>query len=251
MSGQVSQPERTNYDRRAEYIATWPPDEFIVPLLKEWIEVAIRETTTPACRVLDAGCGKQPFRGLIEGLDASYVGMDVHQNADNSIAFLGALDEPLPSGILADGPFDVILCTEVLEHVANWPAAFDNIAALLAPGGRVVLTCPHFYQLHEEPYDYFRATSYAIDWHARRVGLVPERIERLGNGWDVLGGVLANLFPIPEGANRTLSNRAMGRAVRVLFYRVLFPLLRRRWLHRRLSPGGKLYVANAAVLRKL
>jgi hypothetical protein len=135
-----------------------------------------------------------------------------------------------------------------LEHVANWPAAFANLVELLAPGGRVILTCPQFYQLHEEPYDFWRATSHAIEWHARRVGLVTERVERLGNAWDVFGGVLANLNPVPY--RQSIVSRGLGRLTRVLFRRVLFALLRRRWFHRRFDPQSSLYLANGAVLRK-
>jgi SAM-dependent methyltransferase len=244
-------PARVEYERRAEYASSWPPDVFIVPMLKDWIEPTLRECL-PADghtrRVIDVGCGRQPFRALIESLGGTYTGMDVHQTPDNAVAFLGAVDDPLPPGVLDGGPYDVVLCTEVLEHVANWPAAFANLAALLAPGGRLVLTCPHAYQLHEEPYDFFRPTDHAIRWHARHAGLEPVRVERLGNGWDVLGGVIANLWPIPK--QRRLFDRAVGWAARALFRRVLFPLLRNRWLHRRLSPGGPLYLANAAVLRK-
>lgn len=39
------------------------------------------------------------------------------------------------------GRYDVVLCTEVLEHVENWAALVKNAARCLVPGGYLVLTC--------------------------------------------------------------------------------------------------------------
>lgn len=37
-------------------------------------------------------------------------------------------------------PFDIVLCTELLEHVAGWGAVIDTAAQALRPGGLVVIT---------------------------------------------------------------------------------------------------------------
>ena len=39
------------------------------------------------------------------------------------------------------GVYDVVLCTEVLEHVEDWPAVVATSARALAAGGRLVITC--------------------------------------------------------------------------------------------------------------
>jgi len=39
------------------------------------------------------------------------------------------------------GVYDVVLCTEVLEHVEDWPAVVATAARSLAAGGRLVITC--------------------------------------------------------------------------------------------------------------
>jgi SAM-dependent methyltransferase len=43
---------------------------------------------------------------------------------------------------LPPGAFDVVLCTEVIEHVPDPPAALAGMARLLAPGGTLVLSTP-------------------------------------------------------------------------------------------------------------
>lgn len=40
-----------------------------------------------------------------------------------------------------DRLYDVVLCTEVLEHVEQWPAVIATAADALAAGGRLVVTC--------------------------------------------------------------------------------------------------------------
>jgi len=220
-------------------------------MLREWIEGTLHgllSEMNPSVRVLDVGCGGQPFRRVIESLGACYFAMDVEQNEDDSVDFVAAIDGPVPEAILAGGPYSLILCTEVLEHVADWQAAFASFVRLLAPGGVVVLTCPHFYQLHEEPYDYFRATTYAIETHAERAGLLVDRVERLGNAWDVLGGVLANINV--SAVRRDVISRGLSYLARLVLRQVLFALLRRRWFHNRFDANSKLYLANAAIVRK-
>jgi SAM-dependent methyltransferase len=43
---------------------------------------------------------------------------------------------------LTPGSFDLILCTEVLEHIPAWRAALGSMARLLRPGGALVLSTP-------------------------------------------------------------------------------------------------------------
>lgn len=78
-------------------------------------------------------------------------GQDVNGTARHLIAGTwDVLDIEAGAGvtIVADGtawrtddPYDVVLSTEMLEHVEQWRAVLDTAAAALKPGGVLILTC--------------------------------------------------------------------------------------------------------------
>lgn len=53
-------------------------------------------------------------------------------------------DDITASGLPA-GAFDLVLCTEVIEHIEDSPAALAGLRRLLSPGGRMVLSTPQRY----------------------------------------------------------------------------------------------------------
>jgi SAM-dependent methyltransferase len=105
---------------------------------------------------LDVGCGTQPYRpyfGHIEKItacdfDASRGNVDFSCPADK-----------IP---LDDMCMDSILCTEVLEHVPNPLAVWNEFHRLLRPGGKVLLTTPMYWPPHELPYDFFRYPEHGL-----------------------------------------------------------------------------------------
>lgn len=244
----MGDPARDLLPRRPDYLPGSPPEEFIVPLLRQRIEAALlADLPAPPRTVLDFGCGRQPFRRLLEGPDSVYVGADVTQTPEGTVNVLAAVDAPLPAELLARGPFDFILCTEVLEHVADWAAAFANFAALLKPGGRALLTCPHFFRLHEEPFDFWRPTLHALGHYARAHGLTVRRQEAAGDGWDVLGTLLASCVAAPRRPG--LLPRLACRGVNT-WRRLAFTLLRWR-LPQRFARLPGMYLSNIVTLEKL
>ena len=64
---------------------------------------------------------------------------------------------------IPDNTYDVIVCTQVLEHVANPFLAAAELARILKPGGRLLLTVPAAYPYHAVPRDYWRFTRDSIE----------------------------------------------------------------------------------------
>ncbi len=64
-----------------------------------------------------------------------------------------------------DSSFDVILCTEVLEHVPRPIEALQEMVRITRPGGRLFLTAPLGSGLHQEPYHFYG--GYTDHWYRK------------------------------------------------------------------------------------
>lgn len=81
----------------------------------------------------------------------------------------------------ADGAFDAMLCTEVLEHVPDPARALGEISRLIRPGGDLILTAPYASLTHFAPYHYYSGFNrYFYDHWLKAFGL--EVVELTPNG---------------------------------------------------------------------
>jgi SAM-dependent methyltransferase len=103
-------------------------------------------------RVLDVGCGPKPYYPFFAARASEYVGVDVVENA---AAELRGPVEDLP---VADGSFDLVLCTQVLEHCDDPTQAVRELRRVTAPGGRVLASTHGTQVYHPSPQDYWRWT---------------------------------------------------------------------------------------------
>ncbi len=76
---------------------------------------------------------------------------------------------------------DVVLCTEVLEHLVEPMAALAEITRVLKPGGQLVLSAPLRSGLHQEPFHYFGGfTPWFYQHAADRLGLAIAELAPVG-----------------------------------------------------------------------
>ena len=102
-------------------------------------------------RVLDVGCGIKPYLPYFEPYAGSYVGVDI----GNPAADLEGSVEALP---VDDASFELVLCTQVLEHVEHPEQAVRELHRVTAPSGRVLASTHGVQVYHPSPTDYWRWT---------------------------------------------------------------------------------------------
>lgn len=118
--------------------------------------------------VLDIGAGSCPYRHLFRHCD--YKTHDFQQlQSDQLLGKQGYGSIDYVSDITAipvpQESFDVILCTEVLEHVPEPIEAVKEFARILKPDGRLLLTAPLGSGLHQEPYHFYG--GYTPHWYQK------------------------------------------------------------------------------------
>lgn len=106
-------------------------------------------------RALDLGAGEFD-RYRQHFIAKEYIRMDI-QHREN-IDLVGSADN-IP---VVDESFDAVVCTQVFEHLKHPQKSAQEIFRVLKPGGFVLITAPQMNELHEEPNDFFRYTSYGL-----------------------------------------------------------------------------------------
>ena len=61
-----------------------------------------------------------------------------------------------------DNEFEVVLSTEMLEHVKNPFQVERELHRVTAPGGMLILSTRFVFPLHDTPHDYWRYTKYGL-----------------------------------------------------------------------------------------
>jgi predicted SAM-dependent methyltransferase len=133
-----------------------------------WVR-AKAATVAEGSRVLDMGAGTCLYRPLFSHCDYKTHDFKKYEGAEKhgGTSAYGHID--YVSEILAipapDQSFDVILCTEVLEHVPEPIQVLKEISRLLRPGGRAFITAPLGSGLHQLPFHFYG--GYTPEWYKR------------------------------------------------------------------------------------
>jgi SAM-dependent methyltransferase len=126
-------------------------------------------------RLLDAGAGRMAYRRMLQEFCASYESLDIAGPVER----LDHVADLQRTG-LPDAQYDSVFCAQVLQHLPEPEAALREIARMLKPGGKAILSVPHLVWLHNEPHDYWRFTGHGLRHLCGKVGLRPVMIEPVG-----------------------------------------------------------------------
>jgi SAM-dependent methyltransferase len=157
----------------------------------------------PGSRLLDVGAGDGPYRELFDHLryESTDWELSVHPGA-RQVDYVGpAHDLPIP-----DAEYDAVLCTQVLEHVPNPAAVIAELYRVLRPGGRLFMTVPLAWELHELPFDFYRYTPHGLAQMLTGAGFTHLDIRPRNDCFTTLAQLLENagstMGSYPDGRDR-------------------------------------------------
>jgi len=146
-------------NRRADVrdTAPWSPFAYVGGRLRLLVGGLVRSAALPSgSRVLDYGCADAPYRSdIAAGL--TYVGADLEGNPQADVILRP--DGTLP---VEDDSYDLVLSTQVLEHVEAPDRYLAESLRVLRPGGTLVLSTHGIMYYHRDPEDYWRWTSVGL-----------------------------------------------------------------------------------------
>jgi SAM-dependent methyltransferase len=127
----------------------------------ELIAYHARKLPSQVHRLLDVGGKGKPYACFFAERVVNHYVLDVAPAY--SVDVVGdARDMPFP-----DGSIDVVLITQVLEHIPDPIAVIGEIWRVLKPSGTLILSVPSIFPQHGSPGDYWRYMPQGLQWILR------------------------------------------------------------------------------------
>jgi len=109
--------------------------------------------------LLDYGCGVTPYKSMVHNNCSKYIGVDVGYNPKADIIISPGQSLPFNNEI-----FDIVLSSQVLEHVEDVPQYMKECNRVLKKHGLLIISTHGTWQYHSAPIDVQRWTSYGLKY---------------------------------------------------------------------------------------
>ena len=197
--------------------------------------------------LLDVGCGMKPYEKLFSPFVDGYFGLEYSPESGylgNKADFCGdAAFLPLANEIV-----DTILCTEVMEHVADPEKTIEEFARVLRPGGTIITTAPFFYPIHDA-YDFFRYSPDGLAAMMKRHRLVVEGVKPL-SGTAVTLAAMFNMYWYDLGFIWTKWLYPIGLVLRPVLWLLCFAVNLLGWAFEKIVPSFHMSFNHLTIARK-
>lgn len=167
-------PELQDSDYNRQRTDPRPGDMFYLALADLRLAVELMRAVR-ADKILDFGSGGSPYRSLFTA--ETYHRADLP--GDPSLDFEFGPDSLLP---LDDEQYDMVLSTQVLEHVADVGTYLREARRVLRPDGRCFITTHGTYPDHACPHDFQRWTCDGLRNVVEAAGFEVNRVYKLSTG---------------------------------------------------------------------
>jgi SAM-dependent methyltransferase len=149
---------------------------FVLKQLSKAVEFAIAKYIAGDNKrnnLLDYGCGDRPYVSLFEPYIKKYIGADIAENQTADV-----LIEENGDIITPDESVDIVLSTQVLEHVVDVEKYLFEAHRVLNTEGLLLLSTHGYWMYHPNPTDLWRWTRDGLEKTIEKQGF--EIVETLG-----------------------------------------------------------------------
>lgn len=126
-------------------------------------------------RILDFGCGGSPYRKLFPNAIYSRADIEGDPTLDYIIGSNGKVNAP-------SSAFDLVISTQVLEHVADPQVYLAECLRVLTNQGKLILTTHGIFEEHGCPFDFHRWTADGLFLQLKCAGVTEVEMRKLTVG---------------------------------------------------------------------
>ena len=158
--------------------------------------------------ILDAGAGELKNKPLCKHLDYHSQDICQYEGSGNSKGIQTGMWDTSKIDIVsdianipvADAYFDVVLCTEVFEHLPDPLQALKEFKRLLKSGGSLIITAPFASFVHFAPYHF--SSGFSRYWYEHHLPEYDFDIQELSPSGDWFSYMRQEMFRLPIMAKR-------------------------------------------------
>lgn len=171
-----------------------------------WVSSQLSSCNLHGKRVIDVGAGQKPYQSDIEAGGGEYFSHDFNSySPSESVGGLHVdwphLDHTFVCDILEipeEDSFDVVLCTEVLEHVPDPVSSLAKLSRLLVAGGEMIITVPRMSLIHQAPFHFATGLSeFFFEYWADSLGLEILEVTLHGDYADLQSQEIRRILHLP------------------------------------------------------
>jgi len=138
--------------QHAIYESSNPTRRWLHTTRKAWINAAIEKYSASTGTALEIGPGSGIYLPVLARYSDRVYAVDIEaayleeaKQATRSLENIEFRLDDITQSSLPEDYFDLILCTEVIEHIADSAAALKEIGRILKPGGIAIISTPQKY----------------------------------------------------------------------------------------------------------
>ena len=123
--------------------------EYITSIARKYFDIVDnKKSLLSGLKLIDIGCGGGLICAPMSELGARVTGLDANEHnikaatsyAKRTKLNIEYINDTIEEYIKSPKKYDIVLCLEVIEHVANQKEFVNNISTLVAPGGVLIFS---------------------------------------------------------------------------------------------------------------